>query len=79
MSRQNRRRKLRKNYHTIDNTAERENAALKTIQIIGNVQQPRLNVTYSVDGFVFHTGKRHRYGGGVGVTSKRVQPAMLWE
>jgi hypothetical protein len=79
MSRQSRRRKLRKNYHTIDNVAERENGALKTMQMIGNVQQPRLNITYSVDGYTFHTGKKHRYGGGVGFTDNRTQPSFLWD
>ena len=77
MSRQSRRRKCRKHYHDIDSTANRENGAIKTMQITGCVQQPRLNRTYSVDGYVFFTGKKHRYGGGVSVTQKRVQPAMM--
>jgi hypothetical protein len=78
-SRQERRRLKRKNYHTEDSVAERENHAIKKMHMIGCVQQPRLNVTYSVDGCVFHTGKKHRYGGGCSVTSKRVQPSFLWE
>ena len=69
MSRQKRRREKRKNYHTIDSVAERENGAIKSMQMTGNVQQPRLNFTYRVDGFIFNTGKRHR-GGGVGVNMK---------
>ena len=79
MSRQSRRRKCRKHYHTMDSTAERENGAIKTMSIIGNVQQPQLNRTYSVDGYTFMTGKKHRYGGGVGVTDKRTQPSFLWD
>lgn len=79
MSRQSRRRKLRTNYHTVDSTAERENGAIKTMVMVGNVQQPRLNRTYSVDGYTFMTGKKHRYGGGVSVTNKRTQPSFLWD
>ena len=63
----NRRRK--RNYNTIDNIAERENGSIKSMIMIGPVQQSRLNFTYRVDGFVFNTGKRHR-GGGVGVNMK---------
>ena len=69
MSRQERKRKLRKNYHSIDNQAERENNAIKTVSMTGCVQQSRLNFTYRVDGFVFNTGFRHR-AGGVGVNNK---------
>jgi len=50
-------------YNTIDSIAERENGSIKTMLMIGNVQQSRLNFTYRVDGFVFNTGKRHRGGG----------------
>ena len=60
MSRQKRRREKRKNYHTEDSIAERENGAIRTMQMTGNVQQPRLNRTYSTGGFVFFTGKNHR-------------------
>ena len=56
-------------YKTIDDIAERENGSIKSILMIGPVQQPRLNFTYRVDGFVFNTGKRHR-GGGIGVNMK---------
>jgi hypothetical protein len=80
MSRQSRRRKLRKLYNTADSIAERENAAIKKMNMIGNVQQPRLNNTYVCDGYTFHTGKKHRYGGGVGFTDTRVQPhKILWD
>jgi len=64
-----RRRNKQANYHTIDNIAERENGSIKSMIMIGPVQQSRLNFTYRVDGFVFNTGKRHR-GGGVGVNMK---------
>ena len=79
MSRQKRRREKRKNYHTVDSIAERENGAIRTMRMTGNVHQPRLNRTYSVDGYTFMTGKKHRYGGGISVTDPRVQPAMLWD
>ena len=56
-------------YNTIDNQCERQAGSMKSMQMIGPVQQPRLNFTYMVDGYKFNTGKRHR-GGGVGVNPK---------
>lgn len=66
MSRQARKRKLRKNYNTVDSIASREHGAIKAMAMVGPVQQSRLNITYRVDGYVFNSGKKHR-GGGVGV------------
>lgn len=56
----NRRNKRRRLYSTIDITAEREADAINKMRIIGNVQQPRINITYRCGSYVFRTGKRHR-------------------
>ena len=44
----------------IDGDAYRQGLKLDRMSRTGNVQQSRLNRTYTVDGFVFNTGKRHR-------------------
>jgi hypothetical protein len=78
-SNQRKRKRREKNYNPIDASCERENAAIKKVSVIGNVQQPRLNRTYSVDGYTFCTGKKYRWGGGTSVTDKRIQPSFLWD
>jgi hypothetical protein len=47
----------------IDGDAYRQGTKLDRMQHIGPVQQSRLNKTYTVDGFVFNTGKKHRHIG----------------
>ena len=44
----------------IDGDAYRQGLKLDRVQKIGCVKQPRLNRTYTVDGYVFLTGKNHR-------------------
>ena len=66
MSRQSRRRILRKHYTEIDSIAKREGKAISTMNRIGNVQAKRLNKSYICDGFRFNTGKKHRAGGNWG-------------
>ena len=63
MSRQNRRRKLRKYYADMDSIAKRESTAIQYMKVEGNVQAKRLNKTYMCDGVRFNTGKKHRQGG----------------
>jgi hypothetical protein len=59
--------------------AEKEHRAITYMKRFGNVQQARLNKTYTVDGFRFNTGKKHRQGGNVGTSDNRTQPKMLWD
>lgn len=47
----------------IDGDAYRQGLKLDRIKQIGCVQQPRINRTYTVDGFVFPSGKNHRHIG----------------
>lgn len=44
----------------IDGDCYRQGLQIDKARKRGCVQQPRLNRTYIVDGFVFNTGKRHR-------------------
>jgi len=74
MSKNNRSRRLKnfkktKEYNSIDNSCERENGSIQTMKMIGPVQPSRLNFTYTVDGYKFCTGKKHR-GGSCGSTGK---------
>lgn len=72
-SNQRKRKRKRNNYNPIDASCERESKAVDRMHKIGCVQQPRLNRTYSVDGYTYVTGKRHRYGSGCSVTDKRIK------
>ena len=49
----------------IDFQAIQEGQAIERKVAIGVVHTPQIRITYRVDGQVFHTGARHRYGGGL--------------
>lgn len=43
-----------------DRTAKAEGKAIMTMNVIGPVQAPRINLTYVNGGYTFNSGKKHR-------------------
>jgi len=65
MSTANERKAKRRKADPIDFQAIQEGSAIERKIKIGVVYTPQIRMTYRVDGQVFCTGARHRYGGGL--------------
>lgn len=65
MSTANQRKAKRRKADPIDFQAIQEGTAIDRKFEIGVVHTPRIRFTYRCDGFVFNTGSKHRYGGGL--------------
>jgi len=54
-----------KRFDDIDRECIEQGTAIDRRFEIGVVHTPRIRFTYRCDGFVFNTGSKHRYGGGL--------------
>ena len=65
MSTSNQRKAKRRKADPLDFAAIQESAAIDRKFQIGVVHTPRLKLTYHMDGYTYHTGAKHRQGGGL--------------
>lgn len=65
MSTSNQRKAKRRKADPLDFAAIQEGAAIDRKFQIGVVHTPRLKLTYHMDGYTYHTGAKHRQGGGL--------------
>lgn len=65
MSTANQRKAKRRKADPLDFAAIKEGMAIDRKFAIGVVHTPRIKLTYHIDGFTYHTGFKHRQGGGL--------------